>query len=347
MENEPPSFSDRTGTLTCARRAVEGPQRPPIFSHKVPAWVLSLILHITLLVALSVMVRVARRGAHVEPARGGGIVLAHQVDGEATYFGQTADSATAATSSPESAALLAEVLPGNSAPPVDLDSSLPDASLDTSGAEMGLSLPSADGLAQQLRPARGGDISGEQAKTSIFGAEGVGTKFVYVFDRSASMAGYQGRPIAAAKRELNASLQDLDKVHQFQIIFYNDRVTVFNPFHPEAARMLFGDVSTKRLAEKFVRGIVATGGTEHMAALKLAIGMAPDVIFFLTDAAEPQLTPQQLNEIRRKNNRVRAVINAIEFGAGPSQGRPPFLEQLASQNGGTCIYVDITRLPPK
>jgi hypothetical protein len=159
------------------------------------------------------------------------------------------------------------------------------------------------------------------------------------------MSGYSGRPLAAAKRELIGSVNDLDSIHQFQIIFYNDRPMVFNPNRPQPPRMLYGDQPTRHLARNFVEAIVAAGSTQHMAALKLALNMQPDVIFFLTDAAEPQLTAGQLAEIRSQNARIGASINAIEFGAGPKQGYENFLVRLAQQNGGEYAYVDITRLP--
>ncbi len=215
---------------------------------------------------------------------------------------------------------------------------------DVAGSDLGDALPSADGFARDA-PRGGGKIGANQTRTSVFGAEGTGSKFLYVFDRSASMDGYQGRPLAAAKSELIASLQDLEQVHQFQIIFYNERPSVFNPFRPEPPRMLFGDSATKRLAQNYVRGVVASGGTQHLDALKLAIGMRPDVIFFLTDAAEPQLSPSQLDEIRKRNANAGVTINAIEFGAGPSQASLNFLVRLARQNGGQHVYVDVTRLP--
>ena len=175
--------------------------------------------------------------------------------------------------------------------------------------------------------------------------EGTGNKLVYVFDRSASTDGYQGRPLAAAKRELIASLDDLQDIHQFQIVFYNERPTVFNPAYPQPPKMLFGDSPTKRLAKNFVRGIVSAGSTRHLDALKLALGMRPDVIFFLTDAGEPQLSANQVDEVRQRNLRVGAQINTIEFGAGPNPGGRNFLVRLADENGGQYVYVDVTRLP--
>jgi hypothetical protein len=312
-------------------------------SRGLPAWLLSLALHACLLVALSTLVRVSYRGATLEPARGGGIVLASEVDGTAEYYGPDDQSTTSATAS-QTAASTDQTLPSEQELPLDLAGMLPDPATDMTGSDMGDALPSADGFARD-DPVGGGRIGGNQTRTSVFGAEGSGSKFVYVFDRSASMDGYQGRPLAAAKSELIASLQDLEQIHQFQIIFYNERPSVFNPSRPNPPRMLYGDSATKRLAQNYIRGIVAAGGTQHLEALKLAIGMRPDVVFFLTDAAEPQLSPSQLEEIRRRNSRFGVTINAIEFGAGPRQSSMNFLVRLAQQNNGNHVYVDVTRLP--
>jgi hypothetical protein len=186
---------------------------------------------------------------------------------------------------------------------------------------------------------------GSAAQTSVFGSHGTGTKFVYVFDRSNSMNDFEGRPLVGAKRELTASLANLERIHQFQIVFYNERPTVFNPHFPQSPRMEFGDATTKRRAAEFIRRIDAGGGTRHMDALKLALGMRPDVIFFVTDAGEPRLTAKELAEIQRRNERVGAKINAIEFGVGPDPGGTNFLVELAAQNHGEHVYVDVTRLP--
>lgn len=320
----------------------EAPEPLPTLSHRFPAWMLSLTLHTLLLLALGLMVRVTHRGAGLELARGGGIVLARNVDGAEEYFGEGDVASEEALDSPSQSA--ASALPTPQEMPLDVTGALPSAALASAGTDLGDALPSASGLTGGMRPS-GGQVSGNQAKTSIFGAEGVGTKFAYVFDRSASMNGYQGRPLRAAKAELIASLQDLDKIHQFQIIFYNEHPTVFNPSQSQSPSMLFGDEPTKRLAQNFVRGVIAAGSTRHLEAIEMALGTQPDVIFFLTDANEPQLTSSQLESIRRYNRRVGATIHAIEFGAGPNQGGLNFLRRLAEQNGGSYVYVDVTRLP--
>ena len=98
----------------------------------------------------------------------------------------------------------------------------------------------------------------------------------------------------------------------------------------------------KDAAERFVGGITAMGGTQHLDALKLALGMAPDVIFFLTDADEPRLTDSDLRRIKDWNR--YSVIHAIEFGHGRQSDSRSFLVRLAEQNGGRHAYVDVSRL---
>jgi hypothetical protein len=180
-------------------------------------------------------------------------------------------------------------------------------------------------------------------RTSVFGVEGQGSTFVYVFDRSGSMSEYGGRPLAAAKSELVKSLEGLRPTNQFLIIFYNHEMAVFNPYHPQSPRLIFGDEASKGLAEQFVRGIRAAGGTRHMEPLKQALRLGPDVIFFLTDAAEPEITARELGEIETLNR--GSVINTIEFGAGLAPEGDNFMKRLARQNAGRHVYVDVTQLP--
>jgi hypothetical protein len=189
-----------------------------------------------------------------------------------------------------------------------------------------------------LGPAEG------KARTSLFGVVGEGYKFVYVFDRSGSMGGSGRNALRAVKAELLASLENLDTIHQFQIIFYNERPAIFNP-SGAPGRLAFANEQNKRRARRFLDTIVADGGTRHMDALELATKMQPDVIFFLTDAHEPALSRQELDKVQRRAAGI--TIHAIEFGTGPKPEGKSFLEVLAAENAGQYTYVDIaTTLPP-
>jgi hypothetical protein len=195
------------------------------------------------------------------------------------------------------------------------------------------------GLGFSIAPKTGG-----KARTSLFGLVGEGYKFVYVFDRSGSMGGSGRNSLVAVKAELLRSLKDLDTVHQFQIIFYNERPVLFNPTGTPG-RLAFATDGNKQRATRFIDSITAEGGTAHEEALKLAIRLQPDVIFFLTDADDPKLTPAELERIRRLAAGI--IINAIEFGPGPKPAGASFLAELARQNGGGYTYVDISQYNPK
>jgi hypothetical protein len=132
----------------------------------------------------------------------------------------------------------------------------------------------------------------DYTKVSVFGVEGTGNKFVYVFDRSASM---EGAPLAAAKRQLIASLKSLDTVHQFHIIFFNQRLKSMD-ITGGGRRIAFATDRNKQLATKFVGSVTADGGTDRFMALKRAIAFQPDVIFFLSDADDP-MSSSEMAEI--------------------------------------------------
>jgi hypothetical protein len=231
----------------------------------------------------------------------------------------------------------------NEKPAVSLTAVLPGISAEGSATGPG---GGGVGSAHALTGHSGGTnrVRGGTARTGVFGAVGEGRKFVYVFDRSGSMDGHGGAPLSAAKSELVASLNDLGTTHQFQIIFYNEQPRVFNPTGTPG-RLVFGTDQNKYLAQKFVGSITADGATRHDEALEMAIKMAPDVIFFLTDADEPRMTAKQLARVAQLNQGTS--INAIEFGYGAQSDPEDFLVKLARQNGGKHVYVDISRLPAK
>jgi hypothetical protein len=192
-----------------------------------------------------------------------------------------------------------------------------------------------EGLGFSTAPKEGG-----KARVGLFGLVGEGYKFVYVFDRSGSMGGEGRNALRAVKAELIQSLSTLDTVHQFQIVFYNENAKLFNP-SGQPGHLAFATDQNKRQAARFMESIHAEGGTDHEKALRLAAHLHPDVIFFMTDGDDPQLTPAELERIRRLA--AGTIINAIRFGTGPKPAEGGWLEELAHQNGGSYVYVDISK----
>ena len=305
----------------------------------VSAWTLSLLMHSLLFVLLGISWKMMPKNAAIESDRDVGIVLVHQQAGEREYTDPNANDSADDTSA--SAQATRDAMPSMNEVPVDLSEVLPGAAAVVSGG-MAESILDATQLTGEGARRAGGESEG--TSTEVFGITGVGTKFVYVFDRSGSMANFNGRPLRAAKMELTESLNDLGSVHQFQVIFYNEKPKIFQP-KPGRAELVWGDTEGKLLAQDFITKIKATGGTEHLSALEMALRMQPDVVFFLTDADEPRLTFNELNRIRRWNR--GSTSHAIEFGAGPKLSGQNFLMKLANQNGGQHAYVDVRALREK
>ncbi len=185
-----------------------------------------------------------------------------------------------------------------------------------------------------------GHDSENYTATKIFGLEARGSKFVYVFDRSGSMADNGGAKLQKSKEELLKSLDDLDDRQQFYIIFYNHEPRLFDP-GPTPNRLMFANDANKELAREFVANVTADGGTDHVKALTIALRLHPDVIFMLTDGeAEDDPTPEDLKRLEKLNS-GEASINVIQIAPKP---RPESsLVKLAEQNGGKYVSVDIKR----
>ena len=200
----------------------------------------------------------------------------------------------------------------------------------------------------------GGGTDGGVISGSFMGAEGTGRNFVYVLDRSAS-TGYGQRhslpPLVVAKTELLASLQSIGNAGlrkstpiRFQVIFFNHNTAVFNTVgfggSDPSGRLLRYDQAAYDKLQRFLGGIINDGGTKPEPALLQAIRMGADCIFFMTDGGT-QLHPAELQRIRQSAQGVQ--INVVEYGMGTRPTRGNSLRQLAEENHGNHVYVDLTQ----
>ncbi len=151
------------------------------------------------------------------------------------------------------------------------------------------------------------------------------------------MAEPGGEPLAAAKRELLASIESLGDSRQFQLIFYNQRQTMFSPGGGRGLP-LFTDERTLEELRRFVDGISAAGGTRHAEAVAAALRLAPDVVFILTDAdAGDDLTEDELRRLSGRLGQARCMV--VQFGGGTGR-RSPRLARLAEISGGVYRVVE-------
>ncbi len=312
------------------------------------ALLMSVILHVILLTALGLIWSQTPRGTDASVDRPVGIALVHRlpdrdryqeikevVDPQKELTDDMATSSSASSAAP----------PADLSPPLDLPGvleSMQSTPQPVSGDGLaGQSDLSGDAFSRGTGVQRSSDSA--EATTMVFGVSGSGSRFVYVFDRSDSMNGFGGKPLRAAKSELIRSLRTLTDRQSFQLIFYNDKPKAFQ-LSGVPDQLFSGEKSYVNLAENYIRSISAFGGTEHESALKMALRMSPDVIFFLTDARIPRLSFSELREIRNLADASGATIHTIEFGADPAAPTDTFLRDLAAQNRGQYQYVDIRRL---
>ena len=311
------------------------------------AWIASCLVHTTLLVLFALLLRPQTHGTSGQPERQVGIAVAQETDQGSEYSLEGGATGANSASSVSSHAIPISVT-NAAGPPISIENIVSDlignqtgpseTNLSQNGSQgTGLSGDGLSGVGGSGSSGGGrGRGTGKKTKTSFFGVEGSGSSFVYVIDRSDSMNAYNAAPLRYAKRELLKSLESLNEYNQFQIVFYNDSLS------PMARKMFFATDSDKRRATNFVKTMPGDGGTAHLPALRQALAMSPEVLFFLTDADDPSLTLPQLYEIRERAELSKTTIHAVQFNLGPASNDGSWIRVLAEMNRGTYKYVDVT-----
>lgn len=186
---------------------------------------------------------------------------------------------------------------------------------------------------------------GASSAASLFGVTGIGSRIVYVIDRSDSMNGDGGRPLLAAKNELIRSLDALKQSQFFQFVLYNEEPRPYRGADSagNAVQMIQAEKPAIKRAQAYIESIAAFGGTNHADALRIALRMRPDVIFFLTDGLLPSLSDRELSDIARIADSDGTTIHGIEFGTQPTPDPSSFVPRLAAASRGQYRYFDVTR----
>ncbi len=201
-------------------------------------------------------------------------------------------------------------------------------------AETGPGIPAVPSSAPGEGGTGVGTAGSARPAVSLFAVTVEGRSVVYVIDRSLSM-GLNGG-LAAAKREVLASLEQLPPDSHFQLIFYNRDAELLRL--EGRAGLLPVNPSTRASAARFLEALRASGSTDHLEALRRALALQPDVLFLVTDADD--LTAEQVRVVTNWNQ-DRTAIHAIELSsreAGPSESP---LAQLARGNRGSYRLVPL------
>lgn len=184
----------------------------------------------------------------------------------------------------------------------------------------------------------GGTGRGVGPGTEFFGAREHAASFAYVIDCSGSMA--TRNALDVAKHELLASVGHLPPDAQFAVVFYSLSATTLADQNGQRGLMAATQANKGRVRTQ-LGAIVPDGGTDHMLALRTALALRPEVIFFLTDA--DLMTNNDVVDILAESGKTR--IQAIEFGQGPELDVTNPLRSLAAKSGGTYRYFNVGRFP--
>jgi len=241
-----------------------------------------------------------------------------------------------ATRDPVADTLLAEILPSTRPKPSEtLQRALPGPQTTGQGLIPGSGSGGGGGAGGG---SGGGAGRGIGPGTQFFGARDHAHSFAYVIDCSGSMATRNSLDIA--KREMFSSISQLPPDAQFAVIFYNHEARMLSD--PLGQRgLMAATVTNKARVQTQLESISPLGGTDHMLALREALKLTPEVIFFLTDA--DMMTNGDVNEILAEVGSTR--IQAVEFGLGTELGRRTPLGRLATTTGGSYLYIDVSRFP--
>jgi hypothetical protein len=143
--------------------------------------------------------------------------------------------------------------------------------------------------------------------------------------------------LEVAKRELLASLAQLSADARFAVVFYNTDAKVFTD--PDGRQGLMAATpGNKTRVRSLLSGVLPNGGTDHKLALRTALAMKPEVIFFLTDA--DWMARDDVEEILAIRGQTR--IRGIEFGLVSALGGSSQLKALTKATGGSYRYINVS-----
>lgn len=154
-----------------------------------------------------------------------------------------------------------------------------------------------------------------------------GSKFVYVIDKSRSMA---GKRLRSAKAELMRSLENYSDQTQFYVIFYDTKA-----YEMPGGSLFLASKENKALCKAWVDRIHAEGKTDPSSALIRAIKLDPDGIFLLSDGLFDDSIPS-LIKVVKNNSSPSMMVNTIAFMSDEGSS---LLERIARENSGQYIHI--------
>ena len=170
---------------------------------------------------------------------------------------------------------------------------------------------------------------GVRRGTGLFAGVSDARSFAYVVDASGSMSGSRMQLVL---QELARSVRALKETQKLFVVFFSDRT--FPMLWPDSERDLIS--ASGRNRERILQWAFTVrpeGGTEPQVALRQALQLHPDVVYFLTDGAVPAATVRTVKRYRRKPT----IVNTICVGNDADERT---MQQIAQSGEGEFVVVE-------
>jgi hypothetical protein len=159
---------------------------------------------------------------------------------------------------------------------------------------------------------------------------------VFVVDATGTMLGLRYK---LAQEYVRQAVARLTPQQRFNVVFFRGGDTEDEWRAPLALGLLQADVENVRKAHAFIDDMTVIGkGTNPLPSLRLAFGLRPDVIYWLSDGEFNNVVSyeQVIAEVRKLNARRRTRLNTIGISCDDPQAKAT-LETLAHEHGGTFV----------
>ena len=184
---------------------------------------------------------------------------------------------------------------------------------------------------------------GDGKSARFFGAGAIGTKFVFIIDCSGSMEDEYRWD--TAKRELKDAIEGLTRKQKYYVFLYNSHAYGMTTKKP---KLLPAIGSTRKKTFNWLAQQYPIGDTRPWMAVKTALGMEPDAIFFLSDGELKDDTVRLLRSVNRPGADVsnpsgkqielqdKIPIHTVFLGKGVGKQT---MREIANENNGSFTQV--------
>jgi hypothetical protein len=191
-------------------------------------------------------------------------------------------------------------------------------------------LPASDGLFPDGVGALAGDsgTGSGNTGTGLFGGVRQGESFAYVVDASGSMSGDRMQLVL---EELRTSVNSLAEHHRFFVVFFNKH-TYAMMWPKIEKRLVTASQRNKDRVLGWAFGVQPQEVTEPQRALRMALDLKPDIVFFLTDGDIPEESLRLVKKYRRDGTSVHTICVGEDAAI-------PVMRKIAEAGQGAFLMV--------